>query len=224
MGMRCIELDVHLSHNIIDKDSEPKLVITHGNEYIRTVSKLDVRKCFDIVNQYGFKTSDPLILYLEIGFSSQDAKDKLKEIIMEKFGGRMLGPEYKVGAKDRKLVTNERLGRLLNKIIIVVTNYTSGFDGVADDDGAQIINIEQGTDLSQVRTTATMMRIYPNASIMNALSSNMDPTYFWNNKANIVALNCQSKDRNLFKSIIKFRNNSFVPIDLQDYGLLSLRS
>lgn len=223
MGARCIELDVHLSSSF-GSDSEPNLIITHGNEYVRTVSKLDINKCFDIVNEYGFHTSDPLILYLEIGFSNEKAKAKLKEIIMDKFGSRMLDPEYKLGASNHKQFTNEMFGQLLNKIIIVVTNNTSGFEGVADDNGRQIINIEQGIDMSKIKTTATMIRIYPNASMMNALSSNMDPNYFWNNKANIVALNFQSKDRSMFKNIIKFRHNSFVPIDLQDYGLLSLRT
>ena len=205
MGARCIELDVHLLNN--------ELKVTHGNKYIFTVTTLDLDKCFDIINEYGFNTSDPLILYLEMYIDDNANKEKLKKLIYDKFKNRLLDPSYKMNAANRKYITNEKLKNLLNKLIIVLSTPTEGFEEITDDNGALIRNVEEKGTV-HTNPDYNMSRIYPNPSIYQNFSMNFDPDIYWDKyKANLVCLNFQIKDKSLYKNITKFKNNSLIPIN-----------
>ena len=49
-----------------------------------------------------------------------------------------------------------------------------------------------------------------NYNIKDILSYNINPEIYWKNKTNMVALNFQTFDNNLFKNYVMFKNNSFV--------------
>ena len=58
MGARCIELDIH------ERNNEP--VVAHGRFGILTTTYLSFKDCIDIIVKYGFFTSDPLVLLIEV--------------------------------------------------------------------------------------------------------------------------------------------------------------
>ena len=55
-----------------------------------------------------------------------------------------------------------------------------------------------------------VQRIYPAGNIAGHLSKNFDPSIFWKNKYQMVALNFQVVDDNLMKTVAMFKNSSFV--------------
>jgi hypothetical protein len=196
MGARCIELDIHKKNNIP--------VVAHGK---LTTSYLSLEDCLDVINKYGFLTSDPLVLFIEVCLTNKSVLKKISNIIKSKFGNRLLSNEYKINKKNNKKFIDEPIKNLLNKIIIVnSTSINTNLEDILDDNVYQIKNNNSNTLI----TTNKMQRIYSAPSICLQFSCNYDPVIHWKNKANFVSLNFQTLDDALIKNYTMFKKYSFV--------------
>lgn len=199
MGARCIELDIHEKNNIP--------VVAHGKFGILTTSYLSLKDCLDVINKYGFLTSDPLVLFIEVCVTNKSVLKKISNIIKLKFGNRLLSNEYKIKKKNNKKFIDEPIKNLLNKIIIVnSTSINTNLEDILDDNVYQIKNNNSNTLI----TTKKMQRIYSAPSICLQFSCNYDPIVHWKNKANFVSLNFQTLDDALIKNYTMFKKYSYV--------------
>jgi hypothetical protein len=203
MGAKCIELDIH------EKNNEP--VVAHGRYGILSTTYLSLEDCIDVINKYGFLTSDPFVLVIEVRATSENVLKKTSNIIKSKFGNRLLSNEYKMNNKNMKRFIDEPIKNLLNKVIIV--NYTrinKNLEDILDDDFDQIINYNSNTIITKNNNYDCMQRIYSVPSICLQFSCNYDPVIHWKNKANFVSLNFQTLDDALIKNYTMFKNYSYV--------------
>jgi hypothetical protein len=199
MGARCIELDIH------EKNNMP--VVSHGKFGILTTSYLPLKDCLDVINKYGFLTSDPLVLFIEVCVTNKSVLKKISNIIKLKFGNRLLSNEYKIKKKNNKKFIDEPIKNLLNKIIIVnSTSINTNLEDILDDNVCQIKNNNSNTLI----TTKKMQRIYSAPSICLNFSCNYDPIVHWKNKANFVSLNFQTLDDALIKNYTMFKKYNYV--------------
>jgi len=195
MGARVIELDCYAKNNT-------------GN---------NPEDCIDIIAKYGFLTSDPLIVCLELNTNKLLLTQKrMKEIILQKIGNKLLDKSYKISNKtDRKIFTNQPIGNLLNKVIFICGGgYTEELVDIIDgsfNENQYFSNTENLNPLLEnLNNTRIVQRIYPAGNISGHLSYNYDPTKFWKNKYQMVALNFQVVDDNLMKNVAMFKSHSFV--------------
>jgi hypothetical protein len=199
MGARCIELDIH------EKNNEP--VVAHGTFGILTTTYLSLEDCIDVINKYGFLTSDPLVLFFEVRVTNESILKKISNIIKSKFGNRLLSNEYKINNKNNKHFIDEPIKNLLNKVIIVnSTHINTNLKDILDDNTYQINNNNSDT----IITNNNMQRIYSKASICLQFSCNYDPVIHWKNKVNFVSLNFQTFDDALIKNYTMFKKYSFI--------------
>jgi len=199
MGARCIELDINEVNN--------NPIVAHGTQYFLTTSFIYFENCIDLINKYGFLTSDPLILFLDIITTNITVLNKIKKIIKNKLKDKLLSQEYKInGTKKFK---DEPIKNLLNKIIIINSTKNDYINNILcdilDDNTYQIKN-----NCDNIIYDNYMKRTYSCYNIKDILSYNIDPEIYWKNKTNMVALNFQTFDNNLFKNYVMFKNNSFV--------------
>jgi hypothetical protein len=202
MGARCIELDIH------EKNNEP--VVAHGLSGLLTTTYFSLEDCIDVINKYGFLTSDPLVLFIEVKVTNEYVLKKISNIIKSNFRNRLLSNEYKMSNKYKKLFFDEPIKNLLDKIIIVSSSISSinkHLEDILDDNTYNdILNNNSDT----IITTNYMQRIYSKASICLQFSCNYDPIIHWKNKANFVSLNFQTFDDALIKNHTMFKNYSLV--------------
>ena len=219
MGARVIELDVYAKHSGGNTDDDYIPVIAHGIEKptgdIFTTNPILFEDCIDTIVNFGFLTSDPLIVVLEINTNRLiPVQQKMKEIILRKLGNRLLDSSYKLNAPNRKLVTNENMQNLLNKVIFIGDGgKTSELDSVLDGiwGESNLRNHDAGdSELKTLNLKGVLTRVYPSGNVNGNFSLNYDPTSLWNNHYNLVALNFQTFDSNLMKNVSMFKNKSFV--------------
>jgi hypothetical protein len=198
MGARCIELDIHEKNNIP--------VVAHGTSELLTTTYLSLEDCIDVIVKYGFLTSDPLVLFIEVNTTNDSVLKKISNIIKSKLDNRLLSNEYKINNNNKRFI-DEPIKNLLNKIIIVnSTSINKNLEDILDDNTYQIKNNNSDT----IITTNYMQRIYSIARICLQFSCNYDPVIHWKNKANFVSLNFQTFDDALIKNYTMFKNYSFV--------------
>jgi hypothetical protein len=214
MGARSIELDIH------EKNNKP--VVAHGTKKNLTTTYLPFEDCIDIIVKYGFQTSDPLVLFIDIITKNDIVLKKISEIIKLKLGDRLLSKEFKIGNWQKQFI-DEPIKNLLNKIIIVSTygvrtNLRDIFDNVTDDkilkNSGYFVNIINSNnkiiDDNNNNNNNIMKRKYPYGDIWSHFSYNYDPVVHWKNKVNFVSLNFQTFDDALFKNYIMFKDYSIV--------------
>jgi hypothetical protein len=185
-GARFIEFDCY------GINSEP--IITH----MFTTTFIYFTNCIDVISK--FKTSDPIILYLELNCNNI-TQQKIKKIIIDKIGNRLLNKFNK--QKFDKIP----IKYLLNKIIIIASGniYINDIiDGIMDKD---IIN---NNHYITNKSKNILKRVYPAGDLYGHLSYNFDPIDFWNNGYNFVSLNFQTDDKNFKKNEIMFKDYSFI--------------
>lgn len=198
MGARCIELDIHENNN------EP--VVAHGTSSFFTTTYLSFEDCIDVIVEYGFLTSDPLVLFIEVNTTNDSVLKKISNIIKSKLDNRLLSNEYKINNNNKRFI-DEPIKNLLNKIIIVnSTSINKNLEDILDDNTYQIKNNNSNT----IITTNYMQRIYSMANICLQFSCNFDPVIHWKNKANFVSLNFQTFDDALIKNYTMFEKYSLV--------------
>jgi hypothetical protein len=213
MGARGIELDIH------EKNNMP--VVAHGTAKFLTTIYLPFEDCIDVILKYGFQTSDPLVLFIDILTENDIALKKMSEIIKLKLCDRLLGNEFKIGIW-RKQFIDEPMKNLLNKIIIVSTyGTTENLEYILDDVTCSkinkinkflfnIINSDNKIIGDNNDNNNIMKRKYPYGDIWSHFSYNYDPVVHWKNKVNFVSLNFQTFDDALFKNYIMFKDYSYV--------------
>jgi hypothetical protein len=205
MGAKCIELDIH------EKNNEP--IVAHGRYGILSTTYLSLEDCIDVINKYGFLTSDPFVLFIEVLTENDIVLKKMSEIIKLKLGNRLLSNEYKINNNKKKRFINEPIKNLLNKVIIVnATRVNKNLEDILDDDYDQILNNNSNTIITNnnIYNYDCMQRIYSIPSICLQFSCNYDPVIHWKNKANFVSLNFQTLDDALIKNYTMFKNYSYV--------------
>ena len=200
IGIRAIELDIHSYNNIP--------IVAHGTDNFITTSFITFESCMNIIKDYGFLISDPLILFLEIKKNKPDIMLQIKNIILNTVGNKLLDKTFKISQNESKLFINEPIINLLNKIIII--NTTSNNINLEDilDYPYQVKNIDEYSIIPN--DNKYMKRIYPAGNISRHLSSNVNPKVFWEKKVNFVAINCQTIDNNFIKNYNFFREYSFI--------------
>lgn len=221
MGARVIELDCYARNNKGTNPEDFEPVVAHGVERkdgdIFTTTPISFEECIDIIATYGFLTSDPLIIDIEMNTNKIPQTQKImKEIILKKLNKWLLPKEYKIiNTDNRKIFIDEPIKNLLNKVIIVSGNgYVEDFKDVLDaayySDKLMNADHKDSRVITKENKPGVIQRIYPAGDIEGALSFNYDPTIFWKNKCQLVALNFQKFDDNLMKNIAFFKNCSFI--------------
>ena len=217
MGARVIELDCYAKNSAGTSDDDMTPIIVHGIESSKgdthTTTTLLFEDCIDKIVEYGFLTSDPLIICLELNTNSLVAtQKKMKEIIIKKLGNKLLDPIYKLNSMNRKYYTMEPIKNLLNKVIFISGGgYTNELTGIIDGVfGESFLGNDESSDNISMNKPGKMTRIYPAGNLYGHLSQNFDPTPYWTNRYQMVAMNVQTIDANMMKNVYMFKNNSFV--------------
>ncbi len=222
MGARVIELDCFAKNNIGKTEDDFIPIVAHGLERksgdIFSTSTILFEDCIDQIVKYGFLTSDPLIICLELNTNNMLSTQKImKNIIKSKLGEKLLNFDYKIGnKKNRKYFINEPIKNLLNKVIFISgSGYTEELTDIIDGtfDELNILTNNSSNliiDENNVNKLNQINRIYPHGDLSGHLSYNYDPVYFWKNKCQMVALNFQVLDDNLLKNVAMFKSYSFV--------------
>lgn len=220
MGVRAIELDCFAKNNKGFKINDLIPIVAHGIEKkegdIFTSTQLLFEDCINTIAEYGFLTSDPLIICLELNTNKlKKVQNKMKEIIIKKLGDKLLGKEYKLSTKNKKTFIHEPIKNLLNKVIFISgKGNTSELNDILDghfDEKNLLDNFSHTDDkVNKLNTYGILKRIYPQGNLAGHLSYNYDPIPFWKKNYQMVALNFQHIDNNLIKNIAMFKNNSFI--------------
>jgi len=219
MGGRAIELDVYAKNSGGNTDDDFTPVVAHGIQKstgdVFTTNYLLFEDCIETLATFGLLTSDPLFIILEINTNSMiPVQRKMKEIILKKFGDKLLDSTYKLNSPNRKYFINEPIGKLLNKVIFIgdggrTVELDSILDGMWGESNFK--NFDAGDSaLNKVNEKGVLSRVYPSGNINGHFSQNYDPIPLWNNRYNLLAMNFQTLDDNLMKNVAMFKNNSFV--------------
>ena len=194
-GARCIELDV--------KEFMSQPVVAHGNKTFMTTLFVKLSSMLDAIVGNAFRTSDPLFLCLEIIDKNDSNVAKIKALLIEKFGNRLLNSN----PKDPKSFTKLPLRSLLNKVILLNTPHK-----ILNDISDNIItyyNIEHTNSSFKREKKEHVVRTYMAEGIQSAFSMNYDPIQQWKKGFNMVALNFQTNDIHLKKNVEFFKDYSF---------------
>lgn len=201
-GARGIEIDVHMKDGI--------LVVAHGNADLITTTTIPLELILQDIRDYGFLTSDPLILNIEIPAAriNPELNTRLNSMLLQYLGDKMLDKIYKTGyyGYDFKYVGDAPIKDLLNKVII----FTEIVDQLSmiNDKNWKFGNKSNKGFVKEYNDI--MYRIYLDGGVESMFSFNFDPEPFWKQKCNMVALNFSSYDSNLLKNFKMFQKNSFV--------------
>jgi len=213
IGCRVIELDIYM-RNYKKNDYEP--VVVHGQESNKqdlfTTTQILFSDCIDTIIKYGFNTSDPLIILLELNIHKNiKCQQRMVEIIKTKLNNKLLSSKFKLKNKIKNFI-DEPLVNLLNKIIFIA-EYGINRPLLEILDGSflssRINNNSSNVQNLQIKKN-TVQRIYPAPSFTSIFSYNINPINFWKKGVNFVAANIQKVDNNLLKHIIFFKKYSFI--------------
>lgn len=202
LGARCIEIDIH--------NVKGNPVVAHGNKNMLTSTYLQLETILDEIVNDGFKTSDPLILYLEIVNNDSIVMFKIGNLLNEKFRDKRLNNRYRMNytGKDKLNVINAPIKDLLNKIIIVnSTPFNEGLEYILDDSSKFINNCNKD---ALIYNNDCIKRVYMNGSFLSMMSNNFDPIPFWEKRTNMVVLNFNSYELFLYRNFIMFKDCNFV--------------
>ena len=212
LGSRVIELDLFINK----KNYEP--IILHGSEGktiksdIYTTSAINFEEaCIEINNTAFKKTTDPLIITLELNTHKNEVVNtNTANILREIFGERLL-------AKDEtKSIGDYKLSELMGKVIILSGGGSSGelnnvINNTWYDDKLQ--NISSNTEITDeiINFNKTgITRVYPAGNVRGHFSGNFDPKKFWDAGCQIVAMNYQTNDTGMIDNNNMFKNSSFI--------------
>lgn len=219
MGARVIELDLYAKNSGGTTDDDFTPVVAHGIQKstgdIFTTNYILFEDCIETLATFGLLTSDPLFIILEINTNQmKPVQKKMKEIILKKFGDKLLNSSYKLNSPNRKYFINEPIQNLLNKVIFVgdggrTTELDSILDGIWGETNFKNMDASD-TVLRKTNEKGAFSRVYPSGNLNGHLSRNFDPVPLWNNRYNLLAMNFQTLDANMMKNVAMFKNNSFV--------------
>lgn len=209
LGARVIELDISHKNNIP--------IIAHGTKDFITTSYIYLEDALDIILQYGFLTSDPLIIFCEIlNPENKIVNMNIKKIFLTKFKNKLLLPNiFRINNdnlyyKDN-YIANQPIKLFLNKVTLFGTldNFgilksllfpNNNYINYPDND-LKLLNKYQGTELT---------RVYKASDIYSYLSFNCNFLPLWKNNYKIITMNFQMKDSLLYNYLKFFKNRSFI--------------
>jgi hypothetical protein len=217
-GARCIELDIE--NTILGPSVSHAGVPGHLKDYLQ------------IVMDDGFKnTNDPLIIYLEISNSGNESHmQNVGSLLGNILGPRLYEGRFNIKTKENYCF-NVPIKKLLGKIVLVMNYYNMSayVNGVnvgwqhrwkyldpychatANDPDNGSVDNKSESDKKRKENPNQVVRVYPN----NILTSgNFDPTSYWTQGSNMVALNFGNDDKYLKINTKKFQYCSFMPIDI----------
>jgi hypothetical protein len=200
-GARVIELDISHMNNIP--------IVAHGTKNFITTSYIYLEKALDTILQYGFKTSDPLIIFCEIyNPENQIVIQNIKQIFLNKFKDKLLLPNTTDIGNN---IANKPIKFFLNKVILLgpLDNFNILQDLIFPD--YNYINYSDDDDrLSQLYNGLELTRVYKASGIFSYLSFNFDFLSLWKNNYKLVTMNFQMKDSILYNYLKFFKNTSFI--------------
>lgn len=238
MGARCIELDVHRGSGIVKVagfDSTP--VVAHGNsKFTVDVANYTLDKHLEVIRDNAFKwTNDPLVLYLEIFDSQDEAYMRSIGESIRRYLGNMLY-EYTMsdfmssGDKGRYF-PGAPIGNLRSKIAIVINyfnmnngnglNYRNKYlfpviHATTDEpengwfgNGALISG--QGEKDGFKDKWDIMARVYPDNVISSANFDKTDYEDWARNGYSFISINFGKGDYNVNKNKSFFKNSNILP-------------
>ena len=212
LGSRVIELDLFINK----KNSEP--IILHGSEGktiksdIYTTSAINFEEaCIEINNTAFKKTTDPLIITLELNtHKNVDTNNKIAFILKKIFGDKLLKQD------KTRLIGDYKLKELIGKVIILSGGGVSGeLENVINNTwyDSKLKNISSSTKITDELikfNNSGITRVYPSGNFWGHLSKNYNPKKYWNAGCQIVALNYQTNDYWLRKNNKIFKDSSFI--------------
>ena len=205
-GARCIEIDI--------SGIKKYPIVAHGEKNMITTSYVKLETMFDEVVKHGFKTSDPLILCLEIfDTSNVNNINQVRNLLISKFGKRLF--RYNHGFNGNINIEQVPIRDLLNKVVVLST-YTPILHDVNDLPNHFIDVDNESTIAKTNKQTGKLSRIYMHEGLESYLSMNFNPVEYWKRKHNMIALNFQMKDANLYKNFEFFKDYSFRHMDDPD--------
>jgi hypothetical protein len=226
LGARVIELDCFAKNSLGNPNNTDDMtpMVAHGMENnsgdFFTTQMITFSDCLDIILSYGFTTSDPLIICLELNTHMLEPVQKqMANLIRSKFSNKLLGPEFKLGfGINRKNFGFEPIKNLLNKVIFISGNgITSELTNIIDGQFNSNSYLNNSSNeiielLDKKNTDKIIQRIYPVGNFTGHLSLNFDPIKYWKQGYQIIALNYQTIDEHMIKNLAFFYNNSLIHI------------
>lgn len=218
-GCRVIEIDV--------KYLDGKFYVCHGNTSIWSTNKFPLEYALDQVLKFSYTTSDPIFIMFEISVP-QDNRPALAKIIKDKLSVKFLDDKYKFKNNaeygfdkdgdysyaykpNASYIHNLKLVDVLNKIIIMNVTSPRNLEDVLD--MYWLENTESSRPIiKRLAGYNTFKRSYPTPTLATIYSYNVDPTIWWENGYNMVAMNIQGNDYYQYLNTVKFKDSSFVPI------------
>jgi hypothetical protein len=221
-GARVIEIDV--------KYLNGKFYVCHGNTSIWSTNKYPLEYALDQVLKFSYTTSDPIFIMFEISVPD-NTRLALGKLIKNKLSTKFLDDKYKFKNnrnysfdKDgdysyeykQQFINIEQLKlyEFINKIVIMNVTSPRYLEDVID--SYSLINTESSKDIYPDTSNRSVKRAYPTPTLATIYSYNVDPTIWWNNKYNMVALNFQANDYFQYLNTLKFKDCSFVPMPKYD--------
>ena len=197
-GARCIELDI--------SGLREYPIVAHGTEDTLTTSPAKLSEMLDAIVKYGFNTSDPLIICLELyNHDDENHVKQVQDLLIEKFGDRL----YRYNITEHVDIANVPLIDLLDKVLIFCPKTLLGT--VSDLNKATKIRNGDHEDktMTQLKEDGYISRVYMRGGLRSVISSNFDPIPYWKNKHNMVAMNFQTQDVNMYHNHKFFEDYSF---------------
>ena len=215
-GCRVIEIDV--------KYLNGKFYVCHGNTSIWSTNKYPLEYALDQVLKFSYTTSDPIFIIFEISVPD-NTRLELGKLIKNKLSTKFLDDKYKFKnnrdyefdkdgnysytyKRNAMNIEQLKLYEFINKIVIMNVTSPRYLEDVID--SYSLINTESSA--SPDKNIGWVKRSYPTPTLATIYSYNVDPTIWWNNNYNMVALNFQANDYYQYLNTLKFKDCSFVPM------------
>jgi len=217
-GARAIEFDIHPSRD------DPNIpIVSHAakifDKLIYFTTPLPLESCLDIVNEFTYKTSDPIVIFLQLETNDNPILQKnIADIFKKVFGNKLLDNKYKLSKSPFFL---EPIKNLLNKVIVIAglsSKQIIGLEDIIDCTlyGGNIINKDHinALDVNNINQTK-LARVYRKGGVFSELSLNYDPYDYWNKHYQFVAINLQRNGAVLYNYLRDFddSNTSFIPFN-----------
>ena len=214
-GARVIEFDIHPSRE------DPNIpVVSHAakifGHLIYFTTPLSLESCIDVVNDFTYKTSDPVIICLQLETDDNPVlQTNVAKIFKSILGSKLLDKKYKLAKQPFFL---EPIKNLLNKVILVGglnSKQLAGLEDVIDCpiNPAYFLNKDHIEALKiDNRNKPLISRVYRKGGIFSELSLNFDPQEYWDKHHQFVAINLQRNGTVREKYLEEFKNTSFLPL------------
>lgn len=209
LGARVIELDISHINNIP--------IIAHATKYFITTTYIYLEEALDTILQYGFLTSDPLIIFCEILNPENELVNiNIQKIFLKKFKNKLLLPNISNINNNEQYnkdnyIANKPIKLFLNKVTLFGTLDDYGIlKSLLFPDNNYINYPDNDKKLSNIYKGTELTRIYKSPDFYSGLSFNFDFLSLWKKNYKIITMNFQTKDSLMYEYLKFFKNTSFI--------------